>query len=1074
MCKYHRFRRVTGPPAARAIEALEERLLWAAHVVGNPAVYSTIQAAVNAAAPGATINVDAGTYAEQVTVTKTLTLRGAQAGVDARLNTRRGGAGESVVTGASNAGAVSCAFYINANDVTLDGFTVQGETSQSTSTGAGIVIAPGRFGTHVFNNIVQNNVSGLFLANNSGSDPAVIQYNVFKNNNNNGADGGRGIYTDGGIAGGNLTNVTIDSNFFYNNHGGSGTTGLEGSIALESRSVNSQSNVRITNNVMDYNGKGVLAYNATNILIQGNYVTESRDTGSGALRFEGGMTSVTIAGNTVYDNPGNAIRIDAKGFNGMSANFSITGNNIYGNGAGLIVIAGQYSGPLNAQNNWWGSASGPSGDGPGTGDSVTANGNNVAFTPWGTAPSASREAPYWGVPAVAGAAIQAEDFDHGGEGVAYHESTSTNTAGLDRPYQAVDIENTADNGGYDVTSITAGEWIAYTVNVAQSGTYRFDFRVANAQQTGGVFHVESDGSNVTGPITLPRTGGSQAWQTISKSGVSLAAGQHVLRLVFDTNGSSGAIGSFNWFQFVSTGPAALPAAPSSLAATAVSTSQINLSWTNNATNQTGFKIDRSTDGVNFTTIATTTGTSYSDAGLAGATTYTYRVRATNAAGDSANSNVASATTLANSAAATYLSDLQWVSATIGWGTVMKDLSVGGNPIRLNGTTYAKGLGTHAVSQIVYNLNGQYSSFLSDVGVDDEENGKGTGAVDFQVIGDGIVLFDSGVVSNGVAPVHVSVNVTGVRQLSLVANNGVAGSIDYDHADWAGARLLGTPAAPAAPGSLTASAVSSSQINLSWANNASNATAIKVYRSTDGVSFTAIASNLAPSATSYSDRGLSASTTYYYRVRATNSVGDSPDSNVASATTQPASAVATYLSDLPWVSATTGWGTIQKDLSVAGNPLTLRGTTYAKGIGTHAVSQIVYNLNGQYSTFISDVGIDDEELSKGQGSVDFQVIGDGVVLFDSGVLTNSSAVVTINVSVIGVGQLTLVANNGVAGSIDYDHADWAGARLLSGGGAAAATVLPAASPQPLTTLGPAAPTQASTLVTAAASQPPATA
>jgi fibronectin type 3 domain-containing protein len=1063
MCGNRRSRPITGRAAGRAIEALEQRLLWAAHIVGNPAVYSTIQSAVNAAPAGATINVDPGNYAEQVAITKTLTLRGAQAGVDARLNTRRSGAGESIVTGANNSGVISCAFYINANDVTLDGFTVQGETSQSTSTGAGIVIAPGRFGAHILDNIVQNNVSGLFLANNSTSDPAVIQYNVFKNNNNNGSDGGRGIYTDGPISGGNLTNVTIDSNFFYGNHGGSGTTGLEGSIALESRAANSQSNIRITNNVMDYNGKGVLAYNATGILIQGNFVTESRDTGSGALRFEGGVTNVTVQANTLYDNPGNAIRIDMKAFNGVNNNFSITGNNIYGNGAGLLVIAGQYSGPLNAQNNWWGSASGPSGDSTGTGDAVEANGNNVVYSPWSTSPNGSRQAAYWGAPSVAGARIEAEDFDHGGEGIAYHDTEAKNTPGLDRPYQGVDIENTADNGGYDVTSVKAGEWLAYTVNVAQAGTYRFDFRVANGQQTGGTFHVESDGTNITGPITLPYTGGSQGWQTISKSGVSLAAGQHVLRLVFDANGSSGTIGNFNWYQFVNTASAAVPAAPGNLAVTAASTSQINLTWTNNATNQTGFKIDRSTDGVNFTTIATVTATSYSDTGLSAGTTYSYRVRATNASGDSSNSNVASATTLANTSSTTYLSDLQWVSATTGWGTVKKDLSVAGNPLTLNGTVYAKGIGTHAVSQIVYNLNGQYSSFLSDVGVDDEENGKGTGAVDFQVVGDGVVLFDSGVLSNRVAPAHVSANVTGVRQLTLLANNGVPGSIDYDHADWAGARLLGTPAAPVAPSGLAASAVSSSQINLTWTNNAANATAIKVYRSTGGVNFTAIATNLSPSTTTYSDTGLSAGTTYSYRVRATNSVGDSPDSNVASATTQSASAVVTYLSDLQWVSATAGWGTVQKDLSVAGNPLTLRGTVYAKGIGTHAVSQIVYNLAGQYSTFISDVGIDDEELTKGQGAVDFQVIGDGRLLFDSGVLTNSSPVVMINVSVAGVQQLTLVANNGVAGSIDYDHADWAGARLLSGGAAAAASPLTTTTNQSLNPLGPSAPWLASTVV-----------
>ena len=67
----------------------------------------------------------------------------------------------------------------------------------------------------------------------------------------------------------------------------------------------------------------------------------------------------------------------------------------------------------------------------------------------------------------------------------------------------------------------------------------------------------------------------------------------------------------------------------------------------------------------------------------------------------------------------------------------------------------------------------------------------------------------------------------------------------------------------------------------------------------------------------------------------------------------------------------------------------RSRSITKGIGTHASSTIIYNLDGQYDTFLSDVGVDDEENGKGTGSVDFQVIGDGKVLFDSGVLTTAA-------------------------------------------------------------------------------------
>jgi hypothetical protein len=99
------------------------------------------------------------------------------------------------------------------------------------------------------------------------------------------------------------------------------------------------------------------------------------------------------------------------------------------------------------------------------------------------------------------------------------------------------------------------------------------------------------------------------------------------------------------------------------------------------------------------------------------------------------------------------------------------------------------------------------------------------------------------------------------------------------------QLGGAGDPPSAPSNLVASAISSSQIDLTWTDNASDETNFEVERSTDGINFTLLPPPLDANAISYSDSGLAASTTYYYQVRATNANGASAYSNIASATTQ---------------------------------------------------------------------------------------------------------------------------------------------------------------------------------------------
>lgn len=138
------------------------------------------------------------------------------------------------------------------------------------------------------------------------------------------------------------------------------------------------------------------------------------------------------------------------------------------------------------------------------------------------------------------------------------------------------------------------------------------------------------------------------------------------------------------------------------------------------------------------------------------------------------------------AANIYLSDMIETSGTVGWGTLQYDRSIGGNTITINGTVYARGLGAHAQSTIIYNLNKNFTSFTSDVGVDGETSGNGT--VQFQVFVDDVLAYDSGVMNGTAAAKKVTVSVAGKNTLKLVVNDGGDG-ISWDHADWAGARLV---------------------------------------------------------------------------------------------------------------------------------------------------------------------------------------------------------------------------------------------------------------------------------------------
>lgn len=598
----------------------------------------------------------------------------------------------------------------------------------------------------------------------------------------------------------------------------------------------------------------------------------------------------------------------------------------------------------------------------------------------------------------------------------------------------------------------------------------------------------------------------------------------------------------NEFTITTTAAVTAPAGASNVTASYDATSgKVTLGWTDNSTNETGFRIERRTVLGGTATIVGTAAANaitFPDVGpFSASTTYYYRVIAFNSAGDGPSLAEPSITTPAASSTTAYLSDLAYVVNDNGWGAAEKDRSNGeqgdhdGGTITLNGKTYTKGIGVHAHSDITYNLAGKYTAFTADIGVDDEVGSDGS--VVFQVFLDGVKAYDSGTMTGSTATKSINVNTTGKQTLELVVTDAGNGN-DSDHGDWANAQLIGTtttvtvPAAasgvtgtfasgtslmtlnwidnsttetgfrierkadsgsyapvgttganvvtftdptalasghtytyrvfaynnagdaaasnefaytvaatvtvPTAPSGLTATYNATSKtVSLAWTDNSSNETAFRIEKQTAGGAWTPLTTIGANTKIGTDGGPFAASTTYSYRVIATNSAGDSTASNVASFTSPSGGTTSVFVSDLTPTTTVNGWGPYEKDHSNGedaagdGGTISIRGKTYAKGLGVHGYSVLAYNLGGAYTTFTSDIGVDDE--TGGAGTVIFDVYVDGVVKYTSGVVTGKDAIKTASVNVAGAQQIWLVVENSNDGA-DSDHADWANATLTA--------------------------------------------
>jgi hypothetical protein len=188
-------------------------------------------------------------------------------------------------------------------------------------------------------------------------------------------------------------------------------------------------------------------------------------------------------------------------------------------------------------------------DNPATSGTITAYFDDIIIQD--SAVATPTTGPYGGTAWPIPGTIEAENYDLGGEGVAYHDNDATNS-GTFRLSEGVDAETCGDTGGgYDIGFTNAGEWMNYTVNVTVPGTYTLGFR-ASSGNVGSTNYarVQLDGITIADSILIPYTGAWQTYQTINAITPVLSAGTHILKIYEITGGMNINYVSFSVLDWV--------------------------------------------------------------------------------------------------------------------------------------------------------------------------------------------------------------------------------------------------------------------------------------------------------------------------------------------------------------------------------------------------------------------------------------------------------------------------------------------------------------------------------------------
>ena len=401
----------------------------------------------------------------------------------------------------------------------------------------------------------------------------------------------------------------------------------------------------------------------------------------------------------------------------------------------------------------------------------------------------------------------------------------------------------------------------------------------------------------------------------------------------------------------------IPAPPTGLTATAVSSTQINLAWTASTTSGVQYQVFRSTTSgfapSSNNLIATTSAVTYSDTGLTAATAYYYVVEASNSAGNSTPTAQATATTstggsgggtdvldinAGGTGAGSYVADEDFVGGTASSTTAAINTSMVANPApQAVYQTERFGDFTYTIPNLTIGASYTVNLHFAEI------YWTAAGKRKFNVLLNGTTVltnFDVFAAAGGKDIAIVKSFPATASSTGTITIQFTTGTADLPKVSGIEIATSGGVSTPTPPSALTATAASASQINLAWTASTTPGVQYQVFRSTTS-GFTPSSSNHVGTATttSFSDTGLLASTAYFYLVEASNSAGSSTPSNQATATTSASGGGGTVVVAIN--SGGAGAGIYVADEDFVGGAASSTTATINTSLVTNPAPQAVY-------------------------------------------------------------------------------------------------------------------------------------